>query len=45
MPALRVGRDTFLAESTSWQVGTAVIAAWAVGLWLLGVLVLERRDV
>ena len=45
MPALRVGRDTFLAEATSWQVGTAVTAAWAVGAWVLGVVLLERRDV
>jgi ABC-2 type transport system permease protein len=45
MPALRVGRDTFLAESTTWQVGTAVTAAWAVGLWILGAVLLERRDV
>jgi ABC-2 type transport system permease protein len=45
MPALRVGRDTFLAEATSWQVGTAVTAAWAVGAWVLGVALLERRDV
>ncbi|UOY03845.1 hypothetical protein [Blastococcus sp. PRF04-17] len=45
MPALRVGRDTFLAEATSWQVGTAVTAAWAAGAWVLAVVVLERRDV
>jgi ABC-2 type transport system permease protein len=45
MPALRVGRDTFLAESTTWQVGTAITAAWAVGLWILGAVLLERRDV
>jgi ABC-2 type transport system permease protein len=45
MPALRVGRDTFLAEATSWQVGTALTAAWAVGVWLLGAVLLERRDV
>jgi ABC-2 type transport system permease protein len=45
MPALRVGRDTFLAEATSWQVGTAITAAWAAGAWLLAVAVLERRDV
>ena len=45
MPALRVGRDTFLAEATTWQVGTAITAAWAVGLWLLGSVLLERRDV
>jgi ABC-2 type transport system permease protein len=45
MPALRVGRDTFLAEATTWQVGTAVTAAWAVALWILGAVLLERRDV
>lgn len=45
MPALRVGRDTFLAEATTWQVGTAVTAAWAVALWILGAILLERRDV
>lgn len=45
MPALRVGRDTFLAEATSWQMGTAVITAWAVGMWVLAAIVLERRDV
>ena len=45
MPALRVGRDTFLAESTTWQVGTAITAGWAVALWILGALLLERRDV
>ena len=45
MPALRVGRDTFLAESTTWQAGTAITAAWAVALWILGAVLLERRDV
>jgi hypothetical protein len=45
MPALRVGRDTFLAESTSWQAGTAITAGWAVTLWILGAVLLERRDV
>jgi ABC-type transport system involved in multi-copper enzyme maturation permease subunit len=45
MPALRVGRDTFLAEATTWQVGTAVTAAWAVVAWLVGAVLLERRDV
>lgn len=45
MPAIRVGRDTFLAEATTWQVGTAVTAAWALGLWLVGAVLLERRDV
>lgn len=45
MPALRVGRDTFLAEATTWQTGTVVLAAWAVGSWLVGAVLLERRDV
>jgi hypothetical protein len=45
LPALRVGEDAFLAVATSWQVGTAVVAAWALGMWALGAVLLERRDV
>ena len=45
LPALRVGEDAFLAVATTWQVGMAVVAAWAVGVWLLGAALLERRDV
>jgi len=45
LPALRVGEDAFLAVATTWQVGMAVVSAWAVGVWLLGALLLERRDV
>jgi ABC-2 type transport system permease protein len=45
LPALRVGEDAFLAVATTWQVGMAVVAAWAVGVWLLGAVLLERRDV
>jgi ABC-type transport system involved in multi-copper enzyme maturation permease subunit len=45
LPALRVGEDAFLAVATPWRVGMAVVAAWAVGLWLLGAVLLERRDV
>lgn len=45
MPALRVGRDTFLAEATPWQTGIVVITAWTAGAWLLGAVLLERRDV
>ena len=41
----RVGEDAFLAATTTWQTGTAVIAAWAVGAWVLGAVLLERRDV
>lgn len=45
LPALRVGEDPFLAASTTWQVGMAVIAAWAVAAWVVGAVLLERRDV
>jgi ABC-2 type transport system permease protein len=45
LPALRVGEDAFLAVATTWPVGMAVVAAWAVGGWVLGAIVLERRDV
>lgn len=45
LPALRVGEDAFLAEATTWPVGLAVVAAWSVVAWLLGALLLERRDV
>jgi ABC-2 type transport system permease protein len=45
LPALRVGQDAFLAVTTTWPVGMAVVAAWAVGLWVLGAVLLERRDV
>ena len=45
LPALRVGEDPFLAVTTSWPVGLAVTAAWAVAAWCLGALLLERRDV
>ena len=38
------GGDVLLAGATPWQTGTAVVAAWAVAVWLLGVLVTERRD-
>jgi ABC-2 type transport system permease protein len=45
LPALRVGEDAFLAVATPWRVGMAVLAAWAVGLWLLGAALFARRDV
>jgi hypothetical protein len=45
LPSLRVGEDAFLAVATPWQVGMAVLAAWAVAVWVLGVVLLERRDV
>jgi ABC-type transport system involved in multi-copper enzyme maturation permease subunit len=45
LPALRVGEDAFLAVATPWPVGMGIVAAWAVGVWLLGAVLLERRDV
>lgn len=45
LPALRVGQESFLAVATTWPVGLAVAAAWAVVVWALGALLLERRDV
>jgi ABC-2 type transport system permease protein len=45
LPALRVGEDAFLAVSTPWPVGMAILAAWAAGAWVLGAALLERRDV
>jgi|tagenome__1003787_1003787.scaffolds.fasta_scaffold20741908_2 ABC-2 type transport system permease protein len=45
LPALRVGEDAFLAVATSWPVGMAVVAAWSAGVWVLGAVLLERRDV
>ncbi|HET6391723.1 MAG TPA: ABC transporter permease [Blastococcus sp.] len=45
LPALRVGEDAFLAVSTSWPVGMAILAAWAAGTWIAGAALLERRDV
>jgi ABC-2 type transport system permease protein len=40
-----VGDDAFLAVATTWPVGMAVVAGWAVVGWLLGALLVERRDV
>jgi ABC-type transport system involved in multi-copper enzyme maturation permease subunit len=45
LPALRVGNDAFLAVPTPWPVGMAVVAAWALGMWTVGAVLLERRDV
>ncbi len=45
LPALRVGEDAFLAVSTSWPVGMGVVAGWSTVAWLLGAVLLERRDV
>ncbi|HEY0403167.1 MAG TPA: ABC transporter permease [Blastococcus sp.] len=45
LPALRVGEDAFLAVATPWHVGMAVLAAWAVAVWVLGAVLFARRDV
>ena len=45
LPALRVGEDAFAAVATTWPVGLVVVAGWAVLAWLLGAVLLERRDV
>lgn len=45
LPALRVGQDAFLAVGTTWPVGMAILVAWAVGTWIAGAALLERRDV
>lgn len=44
LPALRVGEDAFLAVATTWPVGLAVVGGWAVVAWLIGAVLLERRD-
>jgi ABC-2 type transport system permease protein len=45
LPALRVGEDAFLAVETTWPVGMAVVAGWAIVGWVLSALLLARRDV
>ncbi|MDP9391486.1 MAG: hypothetical protein M3P89_08900 [Actinomycetota bacterium] len=44
LPALHADGDALLATTATWQVGICVIAVWAVGAWVLGAIVLERRD-
>jgi ABC-2 type transport system permease protein len=45
LPALRVGEDAFLAVSTPWPIGLAILGAWAVVTWVGGAVLIERRDV
>ena len=45
LPALRVGEDAFAAVATTWPVGLAVVAGWSAVAWLLGAVLLGRRDV
>jgi ABC-type transport system involved in multi-copper enzyme maturation permease subunit len=45
LPALRVGEDAFAAVATTWPVGMAIVAGWSAVGWLLGALLLARRDV
>ena len=44
-PGLRVGEDPVPAVPTGWAVGLVVCAAWALGAWATGAVLLERRDV
>ena len=39
-----MGEDPFLAVPTGWAVGLVVCAAWALGAWAIGAVLLERRD-
>ena len=45
LPALRVGEEPFLAGPGTWTVGLAVAATWAVAVWVVTAVLLERRDV
>ena len=38
------GGDLLLAGATGWQTGLLVVGAWSVAVWLLGAVLLERRD-
>jgi ABC-2 type transport system permease protein len=42
---LQVGEDAFLIGHAGWSAGLAVVAGWALGAWVLGAALLERRDV
>ena len=39
------GGDVLLAGATGWRFGLVVVAAWALVIWLVGVVLTERRDV
>lgn len=45
LPVLRVGQEAFVAVPATWPAGMAAVAAWAVGAWVLGAVLHERRDV
>jgi ABC-2 type transport system permease protein len=38
------GGDLLLAGATTWQTGLLVTGSWALAVWLLGAVLLERRD-
>ena len=44
LPALHIDGNALPATPATWQLGIPVMAAWAVGAWVLGAIVLERRD-
>lgn len=39
------GGDVLLAGATDWQTGLLVIGCWTAAVWVLGAVLLERRDV
>jgi ABC-2 type transport system permease protein len=39
------GGDVLLAGATAWRFGLIVVGCWALAVWLLGVVLTERRDV
>jgi ABC-type transport system involved in multi-copper enzyme maturation permease subunit len=45
LPALRVGEHAFFGVATPWRLGMAVLAAWAVGIWVIGAVLFARRDI
>jgi ABC-2 type transport system permease protein len=38
------GGDVLLAGATAWRFGLAVVAVWALVVWLVGAVLTERRD-
>ncbi|MCA0144424.1 ABC transporter permease [Blastococcus sp. LR1] len=45
LPVFRVGDEAFFSVATSWQHGLLVLGVWAAAAWVLGVVLLSRRDV
>ncbi|RBY94361.1 hypothetical protein DQ244_03295 [Blastococcus sp. TBT05-19] len=45
LPVFRVGDEAFFSVQTSWQSGLVVLGGWAAVAWVLGAVLLSRRDV